>query len=37
MTGHIAAKSREESVQPQRFFFVELEGIEPSTRCVQIC
>jgi len=30
------AKSKEEAVQPHRFFLVELEGIEPSTPCLQM-
>ena len=31
----IAAKSKEEPVQPHRFFLVELVGIEPTTPCLQ--
>ena len=31
----ITTKSKEEPVQPHRFFLVELEGIEPSTPCLQ--
>ena len=31
----ITPKSKNESVQPHRFVLVELEGIEPSTPCLQ--